>query len=182
MGRYGYNGQVNHGHIDQIKRNYRRGLAALDYIEKVGQITRADYDKFSKEHYFDTCCFSTLRDNGLLYLHHREDTVESHYELISEDTSKRPVKIMTDWCGRPWEYTDKRATKAYQLNNGILVKESDLRVLERIFGKDKVQNDFEPRWVGWGKTRTSSYCHVYAIDVEQANYYRALANAFLALP
>lgn len=132
------------------------GLAAIEVLRGLDkeEITRDDYN-IAKGCDGVPYAFDTLIDNGLIR-HVRKEYIPGRV-------------IISNW-GR---------TRYYELNNGAIVSDSDVKTLCRVFGEQGMAEQFEPKSLGRGYRKPSSEKWVFRIDWDACERYETIARAMI---
>ena len=132
------------------------GLAAIEILRGLDkeEITRDDYD-VAKGHDSVPYAFDTLIANGLVR-HVRKEYIPGRV-------------IISNW-GR---------TSYYELNNGAIVSDSDMKTLYRIFGERGTAGQLEPKSLGRGYRKPSNAKWVFRIDWDACEHYETVARAMV---
>ena len=132
------------------------GLAAIEILRGLDkeEITRDDYD-VARNYSSVPYAFDTLIANGLVK-HVRKEYV--------------PGRVVIETWGR---------TKFYELNNGAIVSNNDMKTLYRVFGEQGAAEQFEPKSLGWGYRKPSNTKWVFRIDWDACERYETVARAMI---
>jgi len=143
--------------IEKRARDYKRILNAIKVCENLESINVVSYNT-ATESRLDVASWGTLRDNGLI----------KQTKAICVPGSWKKIE-------NPW----RTGTILFKAKNGEYASVNDIRVLERILGKERVEEmGFEPL-PGYYYHKPGHRAYEYHLCYENIEKIQHIANTFI---